>query len=132
MHGLDGQRSSEGMKDRLRALLAAGAGTLVVATAVVMTEPASASIPPARAVVERVEAVRASLVLENLSRDPGTETRPQLVWHSWSNWENYQYQDQVWANVPNWHNVGYRDPEWHNWQNWHDWGNRSGGWNNRY
>ena len=54
----------------------------------------------------------------------------QLAWHSWSNWENYQYQDQVWSNVPNWHNVGYRSPEWHNWQNWHDWPNRMGAWHN--
>lgn len=119
--------------NRLRGLLAAGAGSLVVASAVVVTAPATAStVAPARSVIERVEAVRAQLALDGLMRAPGDAPAQQLAWHAWNNWENYQYQDQVWNNVPSWHNVGYRAPEWTNWHNWHDWGNNHGDWGNKY
>ena len=129
MQGPGRERSSERMKDRLRGLLAAGAGTLVVASAVVtapaVTAPAAASpLPPARSIIERAEAVRAQLFTEELRRGPGEENLPQLSWHAWNNWENYQYHDQVWDNSPWWHNVGYQDSQWHNWQNWHDWRNK--------
>jgi len=127
------QRSSEQIKDRLRGLLTVGAGTLVVASIVVVTSPTAASTPPlARSVIERVEAVRAQLFTDRLMREPGEANLPRLTWHTWHNWQDYQYHDQVWNNVASWHNLGYRDPQWQNWQNWHDWGNRSGDWNNKY
>ena len=127
------ERSTERTKNRLRALLAAGAGTLVVASTVVATGPAAASTsPPARSVIERVEAVRAHLGTDRLMRDAGPADHPRLTWHTWHDWRDYKNHDQVWNNVASWHNVGYRDNRWQNWQNWHDWGNKSGDWGNRY
>jgi hypothetical protein len=121
------------LKDRLRDLLAAGAGTLVVASTVVATPPASAAPAPlADSVIERVETLRSQLAAERLrgGSDPAQPAR--LAWHTWHDWRDYKDHDQVWNNVGSWHNVGYRDDRWQNWQNWHDWKNNAGDWGNRY
>ena len=132
MQGSRPERASEKIGDRLRELLAAGAGTLVLATTVVVTTPADASPPPARSVVERLETLRAELAAERLLGEAGPGDLPRLAWHTWHDWRDYKDHDQVWNNVGSWHNVGYRDDRWQNWQNWHDWKNNVGDWGNRY
>ena len=132
MQGSRSERTSETIRNRLRELLAVGAGTLVVASIVVVT-PAAAS-PPALAdsVIDRVETLRARLAAERLLGDADPAHLPRLAWHTWHDWRDYKDHDQVWNNVGSWHNVGYRDDRWGNWQNWHDWKNNVGDWGNRY
>jgi hypothetical protein len=126
------EHSPERLKDRLRGLLKAGAGSLVVASAVVMTAPSAAAIrPPSGTIVERVEALRARLAIDRLMPPPGDRRQPRLAWHAWHDWQDYADHDQVWNNVSSWHNLGYQDPRWGNWGNWHDWHDWND-WNNRY
>jgi hypothetical protein len=131
VQGPQPERAPETIKDRLRGLLAAGAGTLVVASTVVVLSPAAASPPVAGSVIDRIEAVRTQLVIERLMREPDG-VNPRLTWHTWHDWRDYKDHDQEWNNVGSWHNVGHRDNRWENWQNWHDWSNNAGDWGNRY
>ena len=74
--------SGDTIKDRLRGLLSAGAGALVVASTVVVTAPAVASPwPPAESVIERVEAVRAQRLTERLIDEPAPGEAPPHLAH---------------------------------------------------
>jgi len=124
------ERPGERILERWRGILGA-AGTLVIASAVVVTPGASAAVAPG-SVIERVEAARAQLALERLLRDAGEANHTRLTWHTWHDWRDYKDHDQSWNNVGSWHNVGYQSDRWQNWQNWHDWKNNEGDWGNRY
>ncbi len=117
MHSPDRANQHQRVKSALRTLLAAGAGTLVVASTIVVTATAEAAPSPG-SLAERVEQARARLTAQ-MPRSSADGTK--LAWHAWHNWQDSQYHDQVWSNVPSWHNTGYADPRWQNWQNWHNW-----------
>ena len=99
------------VKRRWLALLRAGAGSLVVAAAVVSAPPADASAPdPARSVVERVREARSALSQALPAAEPASEALDELAW--WGN----RWGNGGWGWHPWWHN-------WPNWHNWHNWGN---------
>ena len=92
-------------------ILQVGAGTLVVAAAVVSAPPAKAAKPDAQpSVVERVQQARDALQsgLPGLEHDQ--DSLDQLAW--WGN----RWGNGGWGYHPWWHN-------WPNWHNWHNWGN---------
>lgn len=92
-------------------MLQAGAGSVVVATAVLAAPPAEAARPDASAtVMERAEEARVALQDAAPALDASAEEAARLAW--WGNWHN-------WGWHPGWHNW----PNWHNWHNWHNWGN---------
>jgi hypothetical protein len=94
------------LKQRLLAALKAGAGSLVMASAVSAARPADAAIQPTdRSVIERADAARERVDAARDGReDPNAKSL--LAW--WGNWHNW--------GGPGWHN-------WPNWRNWHNWGN---------
>jgi len=95
-------------------MLQAGAGTLVIASAVVTASPAAAATPPSAPTIEqRVEQARAALG-SGQQRDASVPDR--LAW--WGNRAIFVRPVPVWPNWPNWHN-------WHNWANYGGpyWGN---------
>ena len=97
------------IKDKLASLLTAGAGSVVLATAV-MTAPAEAAQPPSsQPVLQRADEVRARLGTADPDQQPADKSPAQLAW--WRNWGN-----GGWAPHPSWHN-------WPNWRNWHNWRN---------
>jgi hypothetical protein len=92
-------------------ILKAGAGSLVVAAAVVSAPPAQAAKSALQpSVVARVQAAREALKPGLPALDPGTDALDELAW--WGNrWGNGGFGWHPW-----WHN-------WPNWHNWHNWGN---------
>ncbi len=97
------------LKDKLSNLLVGGAGSLVVATAVMIAAPAEASPrPPAAQVVQSAESVRAKFLTE-ASR--GEQQNDQAVQLAWWGWGNGGWWHPRWHNWPNW-------PNWPNWGNW--------------
>jgi len=96
------------LKQRLLKTLQLGAGSLVMATAVIAAKPAGAAIAPAqRSVIARADDVRARLQRATPSAAVDPHRATLLAW--WGNWHN-------WHGGPYWHN-------WPNWHNWHNWGN---------
>jgi hypothetical protein len=109
--GVESKRDSRTrLKQRLLAALKAGAGSLVMASAVTAARPADAAIkPPERSVIERADAARSHVDAVRDGR--GDPTAPTLLaW--WGNWHNWGHPG--WHNWPNWRN-------WHNLGNWHNW-----------
>ena len=101
-------------------ILRAGAGSLVVATAVVSASPAQAATPPAQATIEeRVEQARAAL----LPGVTGTEQEKAAL-DRLAFWGN-RFGVVVRPAWPNW-------PNWHNWPNWGNYGGPGpgGAWGN--
>jgi hypothetical protein len=99
------------LKQRLLAALKAGAGSLVMATAVTSAAPADAALRSGdRPVIERAEAARARLQATRPTPEQDPNAAKILAW--WGNWHNWG--GPGWHNWPNWHN-------WHNWGNWHNW-----------
>ena len=95
-------------KESLSKLLAASAGSLLVASGVA-PEAAQAAVPADHSpvpVLERADEVRAKLAAPVLETE-NAEAPVQLAW--WGNWHNGGWH-------PYWHN-------WPNWRNWHNWGN---------
>ena len=90
--------------------LRAGAGSLVLASAVMAAPPAEAAKAPDTALEPRVLAARSQLSA-TVPPAAGAKSDPtQIAW--WGNWHNWGYH-------PWWHN-------WPNWRNWHNWGNGPG------
>ena len=98
------------VKRRWLDLLKAGAGSLVVAAAVMSAPPADAAAPDANAPL----AVRVREARESLSPGPPTvdaaDSLDEIAW-----WGNH-WGNGGWGWHPWWHN-------WPNWHNWHNWGN---------
>jgi hypothetical protein len=84
-------------KQRLRDLLKAAVGGVVVATATLAT-PAVASTP-AGSLAERVSELQKQSILTSAQ---GAIAQGAFGFHNWGN---------------HWHNWG----NWHNWHNWHNW-----------
>jgi hypothetical protein len=97
----------------LRALKA-GAGSLVVAAAVVTASPAGARVPEKLSVADKVQEARDAL-RKGLSVPDGQEPGSlyELAWWG-KGWGN-----GGWGWHPGWHNW----PNWHNWHNWPNWPN---------
>jgi hypothetical protein len=96
-------------KESLGKLLAAGAGTALVASMVAAPAPADAAARGDSApVLERARELRSRLS-QAPAIDPA-QAPVQLAW--WGNWHNWGYH-------PYWHNW----PNWRNWHNWPNWGN---------
>jgi hypothetical protein len=105
-HAKNPERKS-GLKAKLRLLLTAGAGSVIVATTVAVA-PATALVKPtAESVAQRAAHARAKLETGSPIADRETTPALELAW--WRNWGNGGWH-------PNWHN-------WPNWRNWHNWGN---------
>ena len=106
-------RSRTDVKTRLANLLKTGAGSLVLATAVMTAPAADASLPttPPSSVIQRAETVRSQLTADMPEASQDNTSPLQLAW--WGNW-GYGGWHPWWHNWPNWHN-------WHNWPNWHNW-----------
>jgi hypothetical protein len=107
------QRHSRLKQSWLR-ILQAGAGSLVVATAVVAAPPAlAAHLLPAASVEDKLQQARDSL-RKGVSAPNGEQPAVErLAW--WGNrWGNGGWGHPAWHNWPNWHN-------WHNWHNWGNW-----------
>lgn len=115
MHDASNRRHTRLKRTWLRALRA-GAGTLVVASAVLVAPPAGASTPPSTADLDtRVHQARAALAPD---ADRGQRALEELAW--WGNRIGLGVAVRpAWPNWPNWNN-------WHNWPN--GWGN--GPWGN--
>src|SRR5262245_48768191 len=97
-----------GHKARLLALLQAGAGSVVVASAVLAVPSAAVASIPRDVLLSRAEQARNHLA-RSLPPEPSGDERVQLAW--WGNrWGNGGWRP--WNNWPN---------GWHNWPNW---GNR--------
>ena len=95
-------------------MLQAGAGTLVIASAVVTASPAPAATPPSAPTIEqRVEQARAALGQASRHEQAVPD---RLAW--WGNRVGIVRPVPVWPNWPNWNN-------WHNWANYGapGWGN---------
>jgi hypothetical protein len=104
--------SSRRLRRATSRALRAGAGSLVLASAVLLAPPADAAKAPDTAdpsLETRAREARARLALEAPAAD-STGDPVQLTW--WGNWHNWGYH-------PGWHNW----PNWRNWHNWHNWGN---------
>jgi len=100
------------LKARLLALLQVGAGSLVVASAVLAApQPTSIASALGDSPLKRAEAVRVQLVQSLPEAERGTEEPLEVAW--WGNrWPNFGWRP--WANWPN---------GWRNWNNWPNWGN---------
>lgn len=99
------------VKQVWRRLLQAGAGSLVVAAAVVCAPPADAAAPdPARNLELRVQEARESLAPGLPALDDAADSLDEIAW--WGN----RWGNGGWGWHPSWHN-------WPNWHNWHNWGN---------
>jgi hypothetical protein len=104
--------TSKGSHSRLKETwlraLQAGAGSLVVAAAVVAAPPAQAArLDTTTSVTDKVKEARESLRKSLLLPEGDQPSLDQLAW--WGNrWGN------GWGHRPNWHN-------WHNWHNWGNW-----------
>jgi hypothetical protein len=97
------------LKERLRALVMTGAGTVVLATTVLSAIPVDANVAdtnPADTLQKRVEKVRPQVQDANANLQQQGNSNIQLAW--WRNWRNGGWRGWGW---PNWHN-------WHNWRNW--------------
>ena len=121
--GVRSDRRHSQLKRTWLRILQAGAGSLVIAAAVVSAPPAEAATPPAQPGVEqRVQAAREALLPGPPAGDRGKAAHDQLAW--WGNRVGFVGVRPVvaWPNWPNWHN-------WHNWGN--GWGNFGpAGWGN--
>ena len=119
----DGKPARYQLKSRLLTLLQAGAGSLVLATTVLMApSTATAATTASDSLLKRAEDARAQLVkslpgLELAGENPvqqafwGNIGRPR-----WPNWPN------GWNNWSRWGNLSR--PRWPNWPNgWHNWPN---------
>jgi hypothetical protein len=94
-------------------MLRAGAGSLVVAVAVVSAPPAQAArLDTSASLNEKVEQARHALKGPPLSE--ANLPSPDLLAYWGNHWGN-----GGWGWHPYWHNW----PNWHNWHNWHNWGN---------
>jgi hypothetical protein len=103
-----GASSRAGHKARLLALLQAGAGSVVVASAVLAAPSAAVASIPRDALMSRAEEARNQLV-QSLPPEQSGDKRVQLAW--WGNrWGNGGWRP--WNNWPN------------GWHNWNNWGNR--------
>ena len=110
MRAASDRRHSRLKKTWLR-ILQAGAGSLVVAAAVVSAAPAQAAKSDSNAtVVERVLQARQSLQQGLPALDAQADSLDELAW--WGN----RWGNGGWGWHPWWHN-------WPNWHNWHNWGN---------
>jgi len=96
---------NEKAKETLTKLLAASAGSLLVASAAAPAPADAALRAEAASVSERTEQAREKLAAPAEARDQAAPV--QLAW--WGNWHNGGWH-------PYWHN-------WPNWRNWHNWGN---------
>jgi hypothetical protein len=97
-------------KARLLALLQAGAGSVVVASAILAVPSAAVASIPRDALPSRAEEARNHLV-RLLSPEQTGDGPVQLAW--WGNrWGNGGWRP--WNNWPN------------GWHNWNNWGNRMG------
>ena len=96
-------------KVRLLALLQGGAGSLVLATTVLVAPPEGAATPSPESVLERAGEARARLVKSlEASAQPGGKPLELAWWgKAWGNGGGHP----AWDNWPN------------GWQNWNDWGN---------
>jgi hypothetical protein len=98
-------------------MLQAGAGTLVIASAVVSAPPAAAATPPEPSTIEqRVQQARVALRSGHPPLERDKAVPEQLAW--WGNRIGVVRPVPVWPNWPNWNN-------WHNWANYGapGWGN---------
>ena len=102
--------------------MTAGAGSLVIASALIAPATLQAAVnpQPAKSVPDRVEAIQSQIAGSGAdlgSAETMKDWRNWRNWHNWRNWRNHP----VWSNWSNWNN-------WHNWNNhnWHNWGD----WNN--
>ena len=121
---MDDEKSARSrLKSRLLTLLQAGAGSLVLATTVLVAPPpVTAATPSSDSLFKRAEDARAELV-KFLSDAELTGERPvQLAfWGNiarprWPNWPN------GWNNWSRWGN--FSRPRWPNWPNgWNNWSN---------
>lgn len=105
---MDSQKpqSRAGFKKKLLNALMAGAGSLVLASAVITAPPAgTARSVSTTMVLKRADEVRAQLTQEMQAPGKAQDPSPQLAW--WRNWGN-------WGWHPWW-------PNWHNWRNWGNW-----------
>src|SRR5262245_5384201 len=103
-----GNFTRAGHKARLLALLQAGAGSVVVASAVLAVPSAAVASIPRDALLNRAEEARNRLV-RSLPQEPSADKGVQLAW--WGNrWGNGGWRP--WNNWPN------------GWHNWNNWGNR--------
>jgi hypothetical protein len=92
------------IKERVRALLGAGMGSLVLATASLVPQPAEATSASGTrhegaqrpALSDRVRDLREQIQSEGDSARDGAG-KELLAWGNWGNWHN-----------------------WHNWRNWHN------------
>ena len=94
-------------KKSLSKLLAATAGTLVVASAAAPKVEASVAPVPEASLQQKVEDLRANLGAP-AAATKADQAPIQLAW--WGNWHNGGWH-------PYWHNW----PNWRNWHNWHNW-----------
>ena len=106
------KRPHSRLKQTWLRVLQAGAGSLVVAAAVVSAPPAQAArLDSTASVSDKVQQARESLRRGLLLPEEDHPSLDQLAF--WGNrWGN------GWGH-PAWHNW----PNWHNWHNWHNWGN---------
>ncbi|HME71521.1 MAG TPA: hypothetical protein VKM54_16870 [Myxococcota bacterium] len=103
----DSNRPHSGLKQRWLRILQTGAGSLVVAAAIVSAPPAKAAQVDARAsVAERVEQAKEWMRQDPPALDVVSQTPEEFGWIRWGN-----LLHPMWNNWPNWHN-------WHNWPNW--------------
>ena len=94
------------VKKRWLRILQKGAGSFVIAAAMVSGPSAKAATPDATATVsQRVEHAREWMQ----QRPPADSAAPQPDEFAWIRWGNLYHPG--WNNWPNWHN-------WHNWPNW--------------
>jgi len=97
-------------KARLLALLKAGAGSVVVASAVLAVPSAAVASIPRDLLLSRAEEARNQLV-RSLPPEPSGDKPVRLAW--WGNrWGNGGWGWRPWNNWPN------------GWHNWNNWGNR--------
>lgn len=99
-------RKNKKAKETLSKLLAATAGSLLVASAAAPAAADAATRVDTAPVLERADEVRTKLAAPAVESE--NDAAPiQLAW--WGNWHNGGWH-------PYWHN-------WPNWRNWHNWGN---------
>jgi hypothetical protein len=116
MGATSSRRHSQLKQTWLRALRA-GAGSLVIATAVVGVPPADAALSSAPPSIEqRVQRARETL------RPGATDTQQKDTPGTLAFWGNRIGVVGV-RPVVGW-------PNWPNWNNWHNWGNYGPGWGN--
>jgi len=111
------------LKSSLLTRLKAGAGSLVLATTVLMAPPAvTATTPPSDSLFQRAENARAELVKVLSDAEVTADRSVQLAFwgnigrRRWPNWPNGWNNWSRWGNFPR--------PAWPNWPNgWNNWPN---------